>query len=855
MIYLRIFLILFFAVKIPFAQDTISIVQDTNSIVKDANIVIDGAPQKLVFDYSSPREYEIGGILITGTEHLDHAAVRLLSGLTIGDKIQVPGNEITDGIKKLWQQGLFSDVKIYVTRTEGDYIFLEIALHQKPRLSKFSFQGISKSDADNLREKLHIEKGDVVNDHLLMTTSNIIKNYFVDKGFLNSEVSFEQKKDTAEQNQVILDIQIKKNKKIKIHDIIILGNTSALSSSKIRRAMKNTKERGIRTIFSSSKYMEKDYEEDKLNIIAKYNNLGYRDAKIVADSVFNYSENQVNIYIQINEGRKYYFRNIEWIGNAKYNDTVLTNILGIHKGDAYNQSQLDKRLFMDPNGNDISSLYLDDGYLFFSVNPVESYAGNDSIDLEMRVYEGPQARINKIIVSGNTKTNDHVILREIRTRPGDLFRRSDVIRSQRELAQLGYFDPEQMQVNPTPNPANGTVDIEYVVSEKPSDQLELSGGIGGSTVVGTLGVSFTNFSLRNIFNPKAYQPLPSGDGQRLTLRGQSYGIRAQSLTFSFVEPWLGGKKPNSLSTSVSYTVQRTGTDKEADDYGTFNIISTAVGWGTRLKKPDDYFTFYSELSYQKFLLNNFGSYYGATFPFSDGSSNIITLKGTLGRSSIDQPIYPRTGSKFSFSLDVTPPYSFVNNSILNKNIDYSAMEVADKYKWIEYHKWKFEGGWFTPIWKNLVLYNQAKFGFLGAYNATIGASPFERFYLGGADMLNQYNFTGSEWVDLRGYEQGSLSPSSGSIVYNTFTTEVRYPISLNPQATIFLKAFAEGGNAWDGMSEYNPFSLKRSAGLGVSLYMPMFGLIEVNWGYAFDIEGLNRTQPFVFHFRIGGLQF
>lgn len=839
-----LFLLFVFTITVSIAQqDTLSIIDTT------------ATTQKVLFDYAAPHEYEIGGIIVTGTEHLDHAAIRLLSGLTIGDKIQVPGTEITDAIKKLWDQGLFSDVKIYVIRTEGSYIFLEIALQQKPRLSKFSFEGIKKSDADNLREKLHLEKGDVVNDHLLMVTSNIIKDYYIDKAYLNAEVSFVQRKDTAEFNQVILEIHVKKNKKIRINDIIILGNSAALSTAKIKKTMKNTKKRGIRTIFSSSKYIEKDYEEDKLNVIAKYNALGYRDAKIVADSVFSYSDKAVNIFIQINEGRKYYFRNINWVGNAKYRDSLLDSILGVHKGDVYDQSRLEKRLFMDPNGSDISSLYLDDGYLFFSVNPVESYVDNDSIDMEMRIYEGPQAKVNKVTVSGNTKTNDHVVLREIRTRPGDLFKRSDVIRSQRELSQLGYFDPEQMQVNPVPNPANGTVDIDYVVVEKPSDQIELSGGIGGKTIVGTAGIVFNNFSLRNMFNAKAWQPLPSGDGQRLSLRAQSYGVRAQSISFSFIEPWLGGKKPNSLSTSVSYTVQRTGTDKTAEDYGTFNIFSTSLGLGTRLKKPDDFFTVYGEIGYQNFHLTNYSSAF-STFPFATGTSNIITLKGVIGRSSIDQPIYPRTGSKFSFSLDVTPPYSYINNNLLDKGIDYAGMDATDKYKWIEYHKWKFEGGWFTPIWKNLVLFNHANFGYLGAYNSTVGASPFERFYVGGADMLNQYNFVGSEWIDLRGYKQGDLSPLSGSVLYNTFTTEVRYPISLNPQATIFVKAFAEGGNAWNSMSEYNPFSLKRSAGLGVSLYMPMFGLIEVNWGYAFDdVPGVVREQPFEFHFRIGGSGF
>lgn len=857
--YTKLFLLIFIlSTSISIAQDTLPLVDTTNVIylVQDTIPKVDTTSQHPLFDYSSPIEYEIGGIVITGTDHLDHSAIRLLSGLTIGDKIEVPGVEITDGIKKLWDQGLFSDVKIYATKIQGNYIFLEIALQQKPRLSKFSFDGISKSDADNLREKLHLEKGDVVNDHLLITTSNIIKNYYIDKAYLNTTVSFEQHKDTTEANQVSLDIKIEKNKKIRIHDIIILGNTSVLSSAKIKRAMKNTKEKSLVSIFTPSKFIEKDYIDDKQKVISKYNSLGHRDAKIIVDSVFRYSENEVNIYIQISEGRQYYFRTINWVGNAKYNDTLLMNILGIQKGDVYDQSRLEKRLFADPNGTDISSLYLDDGYLFFSVDPVELYADKDSIDLEMRLYEGPQARVNKISISGNTKTNDHVVLREIRTRPGDLFKRSDVIRSQRELAQLGYFDPEQMQVNPTPNPASGTVDIDYVVVEKPSDQIELSGGIGGNQLVGTLGVAFNNFSLRNMFNSKAWQPLPSGDGQRLSLRGQSYGIRAQSLSFSFVEPWLGGKKPNSLSTSISYTVQRTGTDKTAETYGTFNIIAASVGLGTRLKVPDDFFSLYGEIGYKNYHLNNFSGMFGSTFPFSTGVSNIISLRGVLSRSSIDQPIYPHSGSKFTFTADLTPPYSFINNNLLNNNIDYSDRTVEEKYSWIEYHKWKFEAGWFTSIWKNLVLFNKANFGYLGAYNKTIGASPFERFYVGGADMLNQYNFVGSEWIDLRGYDQGSLSPSAGSVLFNTFTTELRYPISTNPQATIFVKAFAEGGNAWDGMSEYNPFSLKRSAGLGVSLFMPMFGLIEVNWGYGFDdISGITRAQPFMFHFRIGGQPF
>jgi len=691
-------------------------------------------------NYSNIKDYEIGGINVTGIKYLDHNVIINLSGLNIGDSITIPGDIISDAIKNLWKQGLFSDIKISVNKLIGNVIFLEIYLQEQPRLSKFSLNGVNKSEADDLREKIKLVKGSQVTENIINNSKNIIRNHFIDKGFYNNTVEIIKIDDSLMVNNTILKINVEKGKRVKINEIAFKGD-SVFKEKKLRRFMKDTKQQAWYHIFKTSKYTEITFKDDKAKIIEKYNSKGYRDVKIISDSVYKFNEKRLNINISIDEGNKYYFRNITWNGNTKYTTEKLSESLGIKKGDIFDQSVLDNKLIIDQNS--VSSLYLDDGYLFFSATPVEVLVDNDSIDLEIRIYEGKQAIIDNVIITGNTKTNDRVIRREIRSKPGQLFNRSDIIRTQRELAQLGYFDPEKLNVNPTPNPTEGTVDLEYIVEEKPSDQVELSGGWGAGMIVGTLGVSFNNFSASNILNKNAWRPLPSGDGQRLSVRAQSNGSYYQAYNMSFVEPWLGGKKPNSLTVSLYHTIQTNGVKKSSEGRKSIKISGIALGLGRRLYWPDDFFTLYNELSYQFYNLDKWDA-----FLFDNGRANNISFSTTFARNSIDAPIYPRKGSSFSLALQLTPPFSAFNNK------DYTTMSDSAKYKWVEYHKWTFKSSWFTNLAGNLVMNARAEFGFLGLYNRAIGPSPFEGFYVGG-DGLSGYNLYGRETISLRGYDSGS----------------------------------------------------------------------------------------------------
>ena len=799
-------------------------------------------------DYTNPKTYEIGGIVVSGAKYIDNNILITLTGLSVGDKIDIPGDKITKAIQNLWKQGLFENINISADKIEGNLIFLNIYLEEKPRLSKFTIIGVKKSEANSLRDKIKIAKGDVVTENLKIKTANLIKKHYFDKGYMNTSVNIAQKKDSTATNNVILFINVNKNKKCKINKISFSGN-SALSENKLKRLLKKTKEHNFFRIFTPSKYIESVYKDDKQKITDRYNESGFRDAKIVKDSVYKHSDDLVNIDIKIDEGHKYYYRNISWVGNTKYTSQELSGILKIKKGEIYNQKKLDANLYMNLDGQDVSSLYLDDGYLFFNVTPVEKNVENDSIDIEFRIYEGKQARVNKVYISGNTKTNDRVILRELKTRPGQLFNRSDIIRSQRELAQLKYFNAEKIQINPKPNPQDGTVDIEYVVEETSSDQLELSGGWGGGRLVGTLGVSFNNFSLRKIAERDAWRPLPSGDGQKLSLRAQSNGIYFQSYNASFTEPWLGGKKPNALSVSIYNSVQTNGYAKGNESRQAIYIWGASVGLGKRVKWPDDFFTLYQELSYQNYKLEN----YTSTFIFGNGQANNISYSIVFSRNSIDAPIFARSGSSISLALKLTPPWS----ELFNPNKDYSTAPAEEKYKWLEYHKWNFNTSWFTRLAGNLVLNTRTKFGFIGLYNRGIGITPFERFYLGG-DGLSGFNLDGREIIALRGYENQSLTPKDnagnylGGTIYNKYTVEIRYPLSLNPMATIYLVGFGEAGNSWMKFADFNAFDVKRSAGVGLRVFLPMFGLLGLDYGYGFDaIPGLTTANKGHFHFSIG----
>ena len=805
-----------------------------------------------LIDYTVQREYEIGGITVAGTQFFDESSIINSSGLKVGEKVTIPGDKIAKAIENLWKQGLFSDVKILATNIQGNTIFLQLVLEERPRLSRFSFNGVSKGEADKLRDKINLTKGKIVTQNLISNTINSCKGFFIEKGFLNAEVNIKETIDTTVTNSEILTINIDKKQRIKINKIIFHGNT-AFKSGKLKRALSDTKEKHWYHIFSSSKLIAEDFEKGKASIIEKYKSIGYRDAKIVSDTVYKFSENLVNLEINISEGGKYYFGNITWIGNSKHLTSELNAILGIKKGDIFDQTLLDERLYMSSNNRDISSLYMDDGYLFFGVTPVEVSVNNDTIDLEIHIVEGKQATVNKVTVTGNTKTNDKVILRELKVKPGQLFSRTDIIRSQRELAQLNYFNAEKMGVNPKPNPNDGTVDIEFVVEEKPSDQIELSGGWGAGSLVGTLGVTFNNFSARNFFNKEAWTPLPSGDGQRLSVRAQTNGSYYQAYNMSFTEPWLGGRKPNALSVTTSYSVQTNNRAKTDPLFGELNTLGVSVGLGKRLSFPDDYFYLYNELNYQNFDLIN----YPLAFLFSNGHANNINIRETISRNSIDQPTYPRSGSQLSFSMQLTPPYSLVSKQ------DYFSLSPSEKYKWIEYNKWEFSASWFANLVGNLVINTRARYGFLGSYSPGYGQSPINRFYLGG-DGISGFALDGRELVPLRGYENNSVTPKGylgttydfiGAAAFDKYVLELRYPISLNPQATVYVLTFAEGGNSWLNINQFNPFYLHRSAGVGVRIFLPIFGTLGLDWGYGFDAVPNDPTNSYGrahFHFSIGG---
>lgn len=815
-------------------------------------------------DYATPKDYTLGPIKIECSEFTDKNVVRLLSGLTQGDKIQIPGDKISEAIKNLWKQGLFEDVQIYLEKIIGDEAFLKISVVEKPRLSKFAFRGnVKKSDADDIRNKIRLIREKVVTDYTIGYVKNVVRDYYVNKGYYNAKVDIIAEPDkTAKTPHVIVYIAVTKGKKVRIKNLNFYGNT-VVKSWKLRKDMKDSKPFKIYNPFNSGKYLEENLEKDLPSAMDKYMSRGYRDARIIKDTVYFVKKNRVNIDVYIEEGHKYYFGDIRWLGNAKYRSGQLDTILNIKKGETFNQSLLDQKLFMNPNGYDISSLYMDDGYLFFNVTPQEVSVHNDTIDIEIHMYEGKQATINKVTVTGNTKTNDHVIYREIRSRPGQLFRRSDIMRTQRELSQLGYFDPEKLGVTPTPNPADGTVDIEYKVEEKPSDQVELSGGWGGGRVIGTLGLSFNNFSMKNITKPSAWSPLPTGDGQKFSIRGQTNGLYYQSYNLSFTEPWLGGKKPNSLSFSLFYSnfsngVKKYTTNGEGQkilnpDRQSMQIIGSTLGFGKRLKWPDDYFSMYASLDYNYYVLNKY-SY----FIFSEGYANDLNLKINISRNSVDAPIFSKNGSNISFLAQLTPPYSLVNGK------DYTNMSAAQRYKFIEYQKYKFTAEYFTQLTnkkagegkeaRNLVLRTKIGFGILGMYNSKVGTSPFERFYLGGSGLSGYQNFVAREIIALRGYPDNSLSGSQGDPLCARYTMELRYPISLNPQATIFILGFAEAGNSWAKYRDFNPFQVKRSAGFGLRVFLPMFGLLGLDYGWGFDPvpgnpgAGNGKGQ---FHFSLG----
>lgn len=792
------------------------------------------------------KEYILGDFSIIGLQKFSEQTVKVHSGLTKGATIKLPGDKLTSAIKKLYETDQFSKVDVYLVKLDGETAYLEFEVTELPQLDKLVFSNLGKSKTRTLKEEVKIKTGDMVTDNLIITTKNFFKDKYKDDGFLNTKVNIDTK--TGEKpNTVDMLVHIDKGDRIKIKNINFHGNDE-LNAKKLKRKMKNTKQSFFGRFWKRSKYVEEEYKEDLNKIIDVYSENGYRDA-IITDKKLSWNEdNTLNLDINIEEGKKYFFRNIDFVGNVAYSDHQLNNFLKLLKGDVYNSKVLKERVSGDgtPDSDDIQSLYLNSGYLFASVTPVETRVLNDSIDVEIRIYEDDPATIRKISVMGNTTTNDHVVYRELRTQPGNLFSKEDIIRSVREISQLGFFDAENIVPDVKPNHVDKTVDIEYSVAEKGSSQIELQGGYGNRSFIGTLGLSFNNFAIKNLFKKEAYKPLPRGDGQTLSLRLQKSKFYS-TYSFSFMEPWLGGKKPKSLSVSL-YNSRVQGYDYttyDVDDDRKLNIWGATLGLGQRLKWPDDYFQLSQSISYQRYEMTNYGVV--SSLSFDDGIANNISYNIVLSRKSAGpNPIFPTSGSELSLGLKATPPFSLLNGK------DYTTLSDQDKYKWLEYYKTSFKANWYTPIWKKLVLRTNAEFGILGFYNDDLGYSPFERFVVGG-DGLAQYRYDGSETIGLRGYDNGALaSQTNAATIYNKFSMEARYPITLKPAASIYVMGFLEAGNAYDNIDSFDPFYLKRSAGAGLRIFMPAFGLLGIDFAHGFDPAGdLGDKSGWKTHFIIG----
>ena len=813
--------------------------------------------------YDKGKFYELGEINVTGVKSFSPQTVVAYTGLKKGQRIQIPGEEISATINKLWKLELFSDIEFFITNIDGEVADLELYIQELPTLSDYTIKGIKKGKIETIVKDTDIKKGKKLSKNFLSTTKNYIENKYKKEGFLNTKVTIDTKADTTAVNNQKMLVSVDRGDRVKVRSITFKGN-EVYKSKKLRKKIKNTRLEFPGRFWKRSKYIEADYEEDLKKLLDFYKEKGYRDARILSDSI-NIDDNKIDVVINVQEGDKYYFGDVDFIGNSVYSDAQLRRVLGIKSGDTYNGVLLRKRIAdqTKPDGEDLTNLYQNNGYLFSSINPVEVSAANDTINFEIRITEGKPAYFNRISVRGNDRTNDHVIYREIRTRPGELYSKDKVVRSVRELGQLGFFDPEQISPDfKDVDPNAGTVDIEYGLVEKGASQIELQGGYGGGGFIGTLGLSFNNFSMRNIFNKKEYKPVPMGDGQQLALRLQASRF-FETYSFSFSEPWLGGEQPVRFSTSISQTTQyrynyMTGL---ADKSQYFKIRGINFGLAKRLQVPDDYFTLSQTIGYQYFDLNN---YYTGLFTFGDGVSNNLFYAIALSRNNTyTNPIFPVGGSSFTIGAKLTFPYSLVNNMDYGNLKNLAAYQDAngnpdqakidqERFKWLEYYKLNFEGTWYTRIIDKLILRTHAEFGFLGAYNPERGNIPFERYFLGG-DGLQQYAMDGRETIALRGYENQSLSSRDGSTVYNKFSLELRYPITLKPSASIYALSFLEAGNGYDNFREFNPFNSKRSAGFGVRIFMPAFGLLGIDFGYGFDSEMPNDLNPngWETHFIIG----
>lgn len=867
-------LLIFAAVAMVFGNNVKAAEQ--NDTIYNPTIIFSGMPKK----------YEIAGLRVEGLQNYEDYIVIGYSGLSIGDVVEIPGDDITNAAKRFWRQGLFSKIQIRVEKIYGNKAWLVFDLRQQPRISKINYTGCKKGEKEELEQRLSLMPGNQITQNIVNRAKEIITAFFKQKGFGNVTVDIRLTPDLSKENEMIVDINVNKNEKVKVHKIYIAGN-DVLSDNKIQRVMKKTNEKKkLVNLFRQKKFVESDYENDLDLIIKKYNELGYRDARIVSDSVAQYNEKQVDVYIEVEEGKQYFISDITWAGNTVYPSSTLDNILGIKPGDVYNQTLLNKRTTEDEDA--VANLYMNNGYLFFQLVPIESKIEGDSIALEMRVMEGPQARINSIVINGNDRLYEKVIRRELHVKPGELFSKDDLMRSAREIAQTGHFDPENMDIRPEPNNENGTVDLIFNLTSKNSDQVELSAGWGQTGIIGKVALKFTNFSLKNLFNPSSYKGIiPQGEGQTFTISAQTNAKYYQAYSLSFLDPWFGGKRPNSLSVSAYYSRQ-TGVNSQFynnnmnswlygggyypgyggyypssyyDDYYQSSIENAydpnkylqmagiSLGFGKRLKWPDNYFTFMAQLSYNWYKLKNWEYLYY----MQNGTSNAFVLGLSFARNSIDNPIYTRSGSQFSLDLSITPPMSLLINkdwkALAEKGTDDAKKEM---YRWIEYWKLKFKARTYTPLtdpngkW-TLVLMTRADIGLLGSYNKYL-KSPFETFYVGGDGMSGSYGYA-QETIALRGYDNGAFTPRDG-YAYTRFCMELHFPFLLQPSTTIYGLAFVEGGNAWMDIKDFSPFDIKRSAGAGVRIYLPMVGLMGIDWAYGFDTV-YNKKGGSHIHFILG----
>ncbi len=829
--------------------------------------------------YEDGKKYNLAEITVKGNTSFSEQTIIAYSGLKKGTEIMVPGEEISDAIKKLWKSNLFSDIEMYLLKVEGDSAFLEIRLSDLPELKEIVITGVKKGKHETILKENKLLRGTKVTENLITTTENYLESKYKKNGFLNAKVNvntIEVVNDSIEKPIVNMIVAINKGDKVKIKNIDFEGN-SVLSDKNLRKAMKNTKKKNPIRVLKRSKFIEADFKEDLTSVVNKYKEIGYRDARVISDSLIDNNDKTVSLKIKVEEGEKYTFGDMTFIGNTVYSDEALRRKLRIVKGDTYNGVELQKRIADDtkPDGDDLTNLYQNNGYLFSTINPVEINADGNVIDMEIRISEGKPVYFDRVTVVGNQKTNDHVIYREIRTRPGDLYSKENVVRTIRELSQLGFFDAEQLTPNfKNPNPEEGTIDMEYAVVEAGSSQIELQGGYGGGGFIGTLGLSFNNFSIKDIFKKEAYKPIPTGDGQKLALRLQASRF-FQTYSFSFSEPWLGGKKPVQFSTSISQTKQflYDATTGNADKDSRFNITGITFGLAKRLSIPDDFFTLSQAISFQHYNLKNYNT---GLFTFGDGYSNNLSYTLGLSRNNtFNDPIFPMGGSSFSATAKFSLPYSIFNstdysalkserdtneaiandadaNTILRTAAANRVSEIdQERYKWLEFYKIKFKGDWYTRLVGKLVLRPSIEFGFLGAYNQDRGVIPFERFFVGG-DGLGSYSLDGREAVALRGYSNQALSSADGGTIYNKFSLELRYPITLKQSAKIYALGFLEAGGSYDNFNDYDPFALKRSAGLGLRIFMPAFGLLGIDFGHGFDPQpGETSKHGWETHFIIG----